>query len=67
MKTLLFLLLCMPVLAGDTVVTVKRPDYLGGGSVSTVKSGAKTIAKIVSVDKHKYAGGGKTSKVIIKK
>ncbi len=63
MKTLLFLICAFSILAGDTVTTINRPSYLGGGSVSTVKSNGVPIAKIVTTKQPAYLGGGSVSKV----
>ena len=64
MKTLLlFFIFSFSILAGDTVTTVNRPQYLGGGSVSTVKSNGAVSAKIVTTKQPSYLGGGSVSKI----
>jgi hypothetical protein len=64
MKTLLlFFIFSFSILAGDTVTTVNRPSYLGGGSVSIAKSNGTPIAKIVTTKQPSYLGGGSVSKI----
>lgn len=61
---LLFFIFSFSILAGDTVTTVNRPQYLGGGFVTTVKSNGATTAKVIVVERPKYLGGGSNVKVV---
>ena len=50
--------------AGDTITTVPRPAYLGGGSTSVVKdSSGKTTATATTIERPKYLGGGSVTTV----
>lgn len=64
MKTLiLFFVLTLSILAGDTVTTINRPQYLGGGAVTTVQSGG-TSSKVIVTPRPSYLGGGSNIKVV---
>ena len=59
---ILFFALTLSILAGDTVTTINRPSYLGGGSVTTVQSGG-TSSKVIVTPRPSYLGGGSNIKV----
>ncbi len=65
MKTLIFFFFSFAVLAGDTVTSVNRPLYLGGGSVTTVQSAGTPTAKVIVIERPKYLGGGSNVKVVV--
>lgn len=59
---ILFFALTLSILAGDTVMTINRPQYLGGGAVTTVQSGG-TSSKVIVTPRPSYLGGGSNIKV----
>ena len=65
MKALLVLqLLVCACFADDTITTVPRPAYLGGGSTSMVKdSSGKTTVTATTIERPKYLGGGSVTTV----